>query len=222
MYRVLSLSTLILTCIILRAQAVEMFTNFDNGQNVGFPPMQVPFCVYGGVTHGGWNPNAEGMPLKTWPPVPAMMPTQQIPGGFRRFNNHAANGHAQNTNSNRAGSQDASSLVNSGSQKNSVASNGQTDDSNSSRNVSSRIGYEPVLVSDRRHNNHWQRGIGSPPENSGNALENSDKLRGEAASNDSSTLKKEPTLAAPPAATILHAVEGKPPVSSEPVPQPEN
>jgi hypothetical protein len=63
-----------------RAQAIEMFTNFNNGQNIGFPPLEVPTRIYGGFGRGGWNPHAEGMPLKTNPPVPAMMPTGQIPG----------------------------------------------------------------------------------------------------------------------------------------------
>jgi hypothetical protein len=87
MHRLLTLSVLILACVAARAEAIEMFTDFHNGENVGFPPMQVPYGIYGGFGHGGWNPNAEGMPLKTWPPVPAMMPTGQIPGGFRRINN---------------------------------------------------------------------------------------------------------------------------------------
>jgi len=64
-----------------RAGAIEMFTNFNNGQNIGFPPLEVPTRIYGGFGRGGWNPRAEGMPLKTNPPVPAMMPTGQIPGG---------------------------------------------------------------------------------------------------------------------------------------------
>jgi hypothetical protein len=73
------LTIVVLTLLTAKAEAIEMFTNFNNGQNVGFPPMEVPISVYRGFGHGGWNPYAEGMPLKTVPPVPAMMPTGQVP-----------------------------------------------------------------------------------------------------------------------------------------------
>jgi len=62
-----------------QADAIEMFTNFNNGQNIGFPPMEVPVGIYRGFGRGGWNPHAEGMYLKSNPPVPAMMPTGQLP-----------------------------------------------------------------------------------------------------------------------------------------------
>jgi hypothetical protein len=57
------------------ANAIEMFTNFNNGQNIGFPPMEVPISMYRGFGHGGWAPGVVGTPLKTIPPVPAMTPT---------------------------------------------------------------------------------------------------------------------------------------------------
>jgi len=62
-------------------RAIEMFTNFHNGENVGFPPLQVPTSVYGGFGHGGWNPHATGMrmPADPFPAVPAMTPTGQYP-----------------------------------------------------------------------------------------------------------------------------------------------
>jgi hypothetical protein len=114
MYRLVVLSAVILACASASGEAVELFTNFHYGENVGFPPMQVPYGIYGGLGRGGWNPDAEGMPLKTWPDVPSMMPTGQNPGGFRRFNNNAshrggsagnattANGNPENLNRNQA------------------------------------------------------------------------------------------------------------------------
>lgn len=88
MKRYLLVFALVLAALAGRAQAIEMFTNFHNGENVGFPPMQVPYSVYGGIGHGGWNPHAQGMPLKTYPPVPAMSPTGQLPG--RSFDYYGA------------------------------------------------------------------------------------------------------------------------------------
>ncbi len=79
MSRPFALSILVFVLLAAKAGAIEMFTNFNNGMNVGFPPMEVPISVYRGFGHGGWNPYAEGMPLKTVPPVPAMMPTGQVP-----------------------------------------------------------------------------------------------------------------------------------------------
>jgi hypothetical protein len=81
MRRVLTLTAISVLALAGRASAIEMFTNFNNGQNIGFPPLEVPTRIYGGFGRGGWNPRAEGMRLKTNPPVPAMMPTGQIPGG---------------------------------------------------------------------------------------------------------------------------------------------
>jgi len=62
-----------------RADAIEMFTNFNNGTNVGFPPMEVPVGIYGGLGRGGWNPRAQGTFFRSNPPVPAMTPTGQLP-----------------------------------------------------------------------------------------------------------------------------------------------
>jgi hypothetical protein len=81
MRRISTFTVLAALAVAGRASAIEMFTNFNNGQNIGFPPLEVPTRIYGGFGRGGWNPHAEGMPLKTNPPVPAMMPTGQIPGG---------------------------------------------------------------------------------------------------------------------------------------------
>src|SRR5436305_12136817 len=78
MYRKLLFAIAALAVFAGRADAIDMFTNFNNGQNVGLPPMEMPISVYRGFGHGGWNPYAEGMPLKTNPPVPAMMPTGQV------------------------------------------------------------------------------------------------------------------------------------------------
>jgi hypothetical protein len=196
MYRLLSLSTLILASLAAQAEAIEMFTNFHNGENVGFPPMQVPIAVYGGWGRGGWNPRAEGMPLKTWPPVPAMTPTQQIPGGFRSLNQ----GAGCNVQTRNGDSADAQSY--------NASANGLT------RNTSSRIGFEETLVSERRHGNRW-RDNGSRPQEDGENVQNRDTVHDvNANQNIGSQPKQEPTLASPPV-TILHAEEGKPPISSE-------
>jgi hypothetical protein len=65
------------------AQAIEMQTNFHYGEQVGFPPMEVPAAVYGGWGTPGWNCNAIGrVPVNAaYPPVPAMYPTGCNPGG---------------------------------------------------------------------------------------------------------------------------------------------
>ena len=67
-----------------RAEAIEMFTNFHNGENVGFPPMEVPIRMYPGFGRGGWAPGVVGAPLRTLPPVPAMSPTGTAPMMFRQ------------------------------------------------------------------------------------------------------------------------------------------
>jgi hypothetical protein len=67
-----------------RAEAIEMFTNFHNGENVGFPPMEVPIRMYPGFGRGGWAPGVVGAPLRTLPPVPAMSPTGPAPMMFRQ------------------------------------------------------------------------------------------------------------------------------------------
>jgi hypothetical protein len=79
MYRSLVFSAVIAALLASRADAIEMFTNFNNGTNVGFPPMEVPVGIYRGFGRGGWNPHAEGMYFRSNPPVPAMMPTGQAP-----------------------------------------------------------------------------------------------------------------------------------------------
>ena len=68
----------------VRAEAIEMFTNFHNGENLGFPPMEVPIGMYPGFGRGGWAPGVVGAPLRTMPPVPAMSPTGPAPAVFHR------------------------------------------------------------------------------------------------------------------------------------------
>jgi hypothetical protein len=102
MIRCLSVSALVFAAFVGQAKAIEMFTNFHNGENIGFPPMQVPTSVYGGFGRGGWNPHAQGMPLKTNPPVPAMMPTGQATGGH--FFDYYAGAPARNFGNNGNGS----------------------------------------------------------------------------------------------------------------------
>jgi hypothetical protein len=61
-------------------QAVEMQTNFHYGEQVGFPPMEVPPAIYGGWGTPGWNCNAIGrVPVQSG--LPAMYPTGCNPGG---------------------------------------------------------------------------------------------------------------------------------------------
>jgi hypothetical protein len=73
MRTLLLVSAALSALIVNRAEAIEMFTNFNNGQNIGFPPMEVPTSIYG---RGGWHRGGmQGAPLRTIPPVPAMMPS---------------------------------------------------------------------------------------------------------------------------------------------------
>src|SRR5262245_18096261 len=98
--RRLSICTLVMDVSAPSASAIEMFTNFHNGQNIGFPPLEVPTSIYGG--HGrGWNPRAVGTPLRTNPPVPAMMPTGQTPpfGPPAYWSNSHTGGKWENGNS---------------------------------------------------------------------------------------------------------------------------
>ncbi|MCC7083383.1 MAG: hypothetical protein IT427_00070 [Pirellulales bacterium] len=70
------------------ASAIEMQTNFHYGEQVGFPPMEVPTAVYGGWGTPGWNCSAiNRVPLyNAYPPVPAMFPTGCNPGGCNYCN----------------------------------------------------------------------------------------------------------------------------------------
>lgn len=91
MYRTLILSALALALFAPRVQALEMFTNFHNGENIGFPPMEVPTAIYG---RGGWNRNAiKGCPARvpSIESVPAMTPT-----GYARANHVWKSYEAQN------------------------------------------------------------------------------------------------------------------------------
>ena len=78
--------TLVASVLAVRAEAIEMFTNFNNGQNVGLPPMEVPISMYPGFGRGGWAPGVVGAPLRTMPPVPSMSPTGPAPMIFHRGN----------------------------------------------------------------------------------------------------------------------------------------
>jgi hypothetical protein len=216
MNRLLALSTIILACLSARAEAVEMFTDFHNGENVGFPPMQVPYGIYGGLGRGGWNPTAEGMPLKTWPPVPAMMPTQQIPGGFRRCNN-CGNGNGQ---ANNAAASSSNHAVADAGHENFDGNRSESDGpslGDSYSNSSSRNAVPQALVSDRRHNNHWQSNDGFNSQDNENVSKPSGAVRdSQAGQNGVSRQKMEPALTLPTGPTILHAVDGeKPPESSD-------
>jgi hypothetical protein len=72
MHRFLLLFALVFAFVASRADAIEMFTNFHNGENIGFPPMQVPIDVYG---HGGWRCSARcPQRINAVEPVPAMSP----------------------------------------------------------------------------------------------------------------------------------------------------
>ena len=77
---------IIMSLAAVRAEAIEMFTNFNNGQNVGLPPMEVPIGMYPGFGRGGWAPGVVGAPLRTMPPVPSMSPTGPAPMIFHRGN----------------------------------------------------------------------------------------------------------------------------------------
>jgi hypothetical protein len=74
MYRLLLLFSVAMVLLVPSANAIEMFTNFHNGENVGFPPLEVPIAIYG---HGGWTCQADVRPqkVKSIEPVPAMTPT---------------------------------------------------------------------------------------------------------------------------------------------------
>lgn len=62
------------------AYAVEMQTNFHYGEQLGFPPMEVPPAIYGGWGTPGWNPSAiNRVPVQSG--LPAMYPTGCNPGG---------------------------------------------------------------------------------------------------------------------------------------------
>lgn len=158
MYRLVGLVAMVLACATPRAEAVEMFTDFHLGENVGFPPMQVPYGIYGGLGRGGWNPYAEGAPLKTWPPVPSMMPTGQVPGGFRRLNNGATRKGrpADNSHSSTTNEQDVNHTY---AQTNDPSTNeiAETPPNLSNTYESSRrpLPYEEIAANPRR--GFWQR-----------------------------------------------------------------
>lgn len=86
MYRLALLCGIAIVFLVPSAQAIEMFTNFHNGENVGFPPLEVPAKFYG---HGGWQPASRCRPerVESIESVPAMTPTGRAavtPTGFIR------------------------------------------------------------------------------------------------------------------------------------------
>ncbi len=86
MYRLVLLCCIAMAALVSNAAALEMFTSFHNGENVGFPPLEVPTKFYG---HGGWHATAQCRPerIESIEPVPAMTPTGRAavsPTGFIR------------------------------------------------------------------------------------------------------------------------------------------
>jgi hypothetical protein len=220
MFRLLGLVVLILFCAGLPAQAVEMFTDFHYGENVGFPPMQVPYGIYGGLGRGGWNPYAEGMPLKSMPPVHSMMPTGQVPGGFRRLNKGVTNnGKAGRVNEAKATKESTSGTasVNEGSSNASAEESGpaQPDvmQQLSSRRLRDRDEVTQIAANPRRR---WQRGNGTAnnyiPDNT-NFTNNNYAQPNRAISNNTNVdeAKFKPAPTSKPTTTVLRAGEGKAP-----------
>jgi len=200
MYRLFGLAAMILFCASARAEAVELFTNFHYGENVGFPPMQVPYGIYGGLGRGGWNPNAEGIPLKTWPDVPPMMPTGQIPGGFRRFSHGGPNGSGGNVNTAKGNQENLNrNAANMGDRSKSEIAESQTDAAEpqfSSRRL--RQPAEQIAANPRR--GRWLRAGGNTPDFNGNSAQSS-----RTTSDNSAEQKLQPTPARLPTTTVLHA-----------------
>jgi hypothetical protein len=80
MLRPLCFSAFLSAMLVGQAQAIELFTNFHYGENVGFPSMNVPVRIYGGIGRGGWNCRAiDQIPVKSIPPEPAVTPTGCTP-----------------------------------------------------------------------------------------------------------------------------------------------
>jgi hypothetical protein len=110
MYRLVLLCCAAMAVLVSRAQALEMFTSFHNGQNVGFPSLEVPTKFYG---HGGWQQAAQCRPERVWSiePVPAMTPTGRAavtPTGFiRRDRGRKGNGMPHGDNQQSADQQSA-------------------------------------------------------------------------------------------------------------------
>lgn len=78
------LSAILLTVLAGPAYCIEMFTNFHNGENVGFPGINVPVTMYRGFGRGGWNFDAiDQIPLQTIPPIPSQFPTGGQPAHVR-------------------------------------------------------------------------------------------------------------------------------------------
>jgi hypothetical protein len=208
MCRLLGLSALILAGVVAPAMAVEMFTNFHYGENVGFPPMQVPYGIYGGLGRGGWNPYAEGIPLKPWPPVPSMMPTGQVPGGFRRLNNGMSykgspagrRGDAAANNPNTVRSASANNHPDITTQQEPTDSQPAV----ASQQTSSRRPREflqEIAANPRR--TRWQRETGISPDNMTNPQSGGMKTVA-----DDPKLQPTPTM---PRTTVLRAGDTKPP-----------
>ncbi|HEY2827001.1 MAG TPA: hypothetical protein VGJ04_05315 [Pirellulales bacterium] len=202
MYRLLPIAAVILAWMCVRAEAVEMFTDFHLGENVGFPPMQVPYGIYGGLGRGGWNPDAEGMPLKTWPAVPSMMPTGQNPGGFRRFSNGKAAVNGRGANVAEKKNSPSSTTASDSSRYEALGPQLESTPAQySSRR--SREQVEEIAATPRR--SRWLRGGNYGSDSTGNDTQNAKFM-----SSGTKDQKLAPTPAQRPT-TILHAGQGAPP-----------
>jgi hypothetical protein len=94
MVRFVALAALAAMAMATSASAIEMQTNYHYGENVGFPPMEVPASVYGGWGTRGWNPNAiNRVPVQ--PGLPAMYPTGCNPGGGCNYCDNVWHGYQQ-------------------------------------------------------------------------------------------------------------------------------
>ncbi len=205
MYRLLGVWAIVLVFASAHAEAVELFTNFHYGENVGFPPMQVPYGIYGGLGRGGWNPDAEGMPLKTWPNTPSMMPTGQNPGGFRRFTNGAipsAGNTAKSTPQNVY-----RNAANPSGQTNRDIAESQTEPA-APQFSSRRLRDWPEHLAATQRRGRWLRGGSNTPEVAGSNTPGPRLLSGNGADQP---LQPVPTK--PASATVLHATEAAPPSS---------
>ena len=97
MYRLALLFLVSMVLLVSSAQAIEMFTNFHNGENIGYPPLVVPTKFYG---HGGWQPASQCRPerVESIEPVPAMTPTGFIRPNHSRRNHDGPSASNQNQN----------------------------------------------------------------------------------------------------------------------------
>ncbi len=208
MYRLLGVWAIVLVFAYAPAEAVELFTNFHLGENVGFPPMQVPYGIYGGLGRGGWNPDAEGMPLKSMPDTPAMMPTGQNPGGFRRLKkavppstgNTAAKSTPQNVYRNAA--------TPNGQTNRDIAESQQSEPA-SPQFSSRRLRDWPQQIAATQRRGRWLRGGSNTTEGAENNTSGPRLFSGNGAEQPLQPVPPKTTLP-----TVLHATEGTPPANN--------